>query len=131
MCLNLLPLASVTAVIQTQQTVLAAVGEEASLNCQLLETKDVVQVTWQKISPEKKNLATYSKYSGQWVNSDKIEWTLEFKETGLQSSAIIVRNVTQQDEGCYSCLFNTDPDGALIGRTCLQLYGKDLSKLQF
>nr|XP_020456326.1 uncharacterized protein LOC109960513 [Monopterus albus] len=109
----------VTAVIQTQQTVLAAVGEEASLNCQLLETKDVVQVTWQKISPEKKNLATYSKYSGQWVNSDKIE----FKETGLQSSAIIVRNVTQQDEGCYSCLFNTDPDGALIGRTCLQLYG--------
>ncbi|XP_025758562.1 uncharacterized protein LOC109199909 isoform X3 [Oreochromis niloticus] len=34
---------ALTATIQTQQTVLAAVGEDAEFSCQLLETKDVLQ----------------------------------------------------------------------------------------
>uniref|UniRef100_A0AAZ1XUG0 Ig-like domain-containing protein n=1 Tax=Oreochromis aureus TaxID=47969 RepID=A0AAZ1XUG0_OREAU len=28
----------------------------------------------------------------------------------------------EQDEGCYHCLFNTYPEGALTGRPCLQVY---------
>uniref|UniRef100_A0AAZ1Y148 Ig-like domain-containing protein n=1 Tax=Oreochromis aureus TaxID=47969 RepID=A0AAZ1Y148_OREAU len=32
------------------------------------------------------------------------------------------KNLTEEDEGCYRCLFNTYPEGAFIGRTCLQLY---------
>ncbi|XP_065325829.1 OX-2 membrane glycoprotein-like [Pelmatolapia mariae] len=112
---------ALTAVIQTQQTVLAAVGEDAEFSCQLLETKDVLQVTWQKVTTGKKNVATYSNYYGQRVNegfSNKIV----FKYTGLQNCSIVVRNVTEQDEGCYHCLFNTYPEGALTGRTCLQVY---------
>ncbi|XP_019212120.1 OX-2 membrane glycoprotein [Oreochromis niloticus] len=114
---------ALAAVIQTQQTVLAAVGEDAEFSCQLLETKDVLQVTWQKISAGgETNVATYNKYFGQRVNdifADKVE----FKHTGLQNCSIVIRNVTEQDEGCYRCLFNTYPEGAFTGRTCLDVYG--------
>ncbi|XP_078021747.1 uncharacterized protein LOC117250492 isoform X2 [Epinephelus lanceolatus] len=110
------------AVIETQQTVMAAVGEEALLNCQLMQPKDVLQVTWQKILPEGvKNIATYTEYFGQRVNPDFRD-KVKFKYAGLQNSSIVIKRVTEEDEGCYHCLFNTYPDGALTGSTCLQLY---------
>ncbi|XP_044200749.1 OX-2 membrane glycoprotein-like isoform X2 [Thunnus albacares] len=112
-----------TSVIQTQQTVMAAVGEDVHLSCQLMESKDVLQVTWQKLSPEgkNKNLATYSKRFGQTVNPG-FQGKVEFKDAGLQNCSIVIRKVMEQDEGCYLCLFHTYPDGSLTGRTCLQLY---------
>ncbi|XP_025758486.1 OX-2 membrane glycoprotein-like isoform X2 [Oreochromis niloticus] len=113
---------ALTAVIQTQQTVLAAVGEDAEFSCQLLEIKDVLQVTWQKISHDvEENVATYSKQFGQRVN-DGFTDKFELKHTGLQNCSIFIRNVTEQDEGCYHCLFNTYPEGSFTGRTCLQVY---------
>ncbi|XP_018546128.1 OX-2 membrane glycoprotein isoform X1 [Lates calcarifer] len=111
-----------TALIQTQQTVVAAVGDEACLTCQLTQSKDVLQVTWQKILPEgEKNLATNNKFFGQRVNAG-FQGKLKFKDVGLQNCSIVIREVTENDKGCYLCLFNTYPDGALTGRTCLQLY---------
>ncbi|XP_031708001.1 OX-2 membrane glycoprotein-like [Anarrhichthys ocellatus] len=111
-----------TALIESQHTVLAALGDNACLNCQLMQSKDVVQVTWQKISPEgKTDLATDNKHFGQKVNSG-FQGRVAFKAAGLQNSSIVIRNVTDRDQGCYLCLFNTYPDGALTGRTCLQLY---------
>ncbi|XP_039997719.1 OX-2 membrane glycoprotein-like [Xiphias gladius] len=112
----------VTPLVQTEQTVVAAVGDDACLNCQLIQTRDVLQVTWQKdLSEGEKNLATHNKYFGHRVNPD-FKGKVEIKDAGLQNSSIVLRNVTEQDEGCYLCLFNTYPDGALTGRTCLQLY---------
>ncbi|XP_032362530.1 uncharacterized protein LOC116674139 isoform X2 [Etheostoma spectabile] len=111
-----------TSVIESQQTVMAAVGEEALLNCQLVQSKDVLQVTWQRLLPEgEENLATYNKYFGQRLNAG-FEEKVEFQCAGLQNSSIVIRQVTEQDEGCYRCLFNTYPDGALTATTCLQLY---------
>ncbi|XP_026016322.1 OX-2 membrane glycoprotein-like [Astatotilapia calliptera] len=113
---------ALTAVVQTQQTVLAAVGEDAEFSCLLLDTKDVLQVTWQKISRDvETNVATYSKYYGQRVN-DGFNDKVKFKYTGLQNCSIVIRNVTEQDEGCYHCLFNTYPEGSFTGRTCFQVY---------
>ncbi|XP_044201142.1 nectin-4-like [Thunnus albacares] len=113
-----------TAVTQTQQTVMAAVGEDVNFGCQLMQSRDVLQVTWQKLSPEgeKKNLGSYNKYFGQRVNPG-FQGKVEFKDAGLQNCSIVIRKVMEQDEGCYLCLFNTYPDGSLTGRTCLQLYG--------
>ncbi|XP_078021984.1 nectin-1-like isoform X2 [Epinephelus lanceolatus] len=110
------------AVIETQQTVMAAVGEEALLNCQLMQPKDVLQVSWQKVLPEGgKNLASYNKYFGQKVN-DGFQDKVEFKDAGLLNCSIVIRRVTEEDEGCYRCLYSTYPHGAFIARTCLQLY---------
>ncbi|MEQ2167314.1 hypothetical protein GOODEAATRI_002873 [Goodea atripinnis] len=110
------------AVIQTQQTILAAVGEDAPLSCQLLETKDVQQVTWQKVLEKtERNVCTYSEFFGETVDPGFKE-KVQFTEVGLQKSSIVIRSITEQDEGCYLCLFNIYPDGALIGRTCLMVY---------
>ena len=106
----------------------ATVGDEALLNCQLIQSKDVLQVTWQKLLSEgvEENIATYNKYFGQRVNAG-FEEMVKFKDAGLQSSSIVIRKVTEEDEGCYRCLFNTYPDGALTGTTCLKLaFGKNL-----
>ncbi|XP_076579090.1 OX-2 membrane glycoprotein-like [Chaetodon auriga] len=111
-----------TALIQTQQTVMAAEGEEAHFSCWLTRPKDVLQVTWQKfLSAGEKTLATYTTEFGERVNPDFRD-KVTFKAAGLQNSSIVIRNVTELDEGCYHCLFNTDPDGALTGSTCLRLY---------
>ncbi|XP_041834542.1 OX-2 membrane glycoprotein-like [Melanotaenia boesemani] len=110
-----------TAVVLTQETVMAAVGGEAHLSCQLRETRNVLQVTWKKILlDEDKNIATFSQIVGQRVNSgftDKVE----FKDPELQKNSIVIRNITEEDEGCYLCMFNT-PDGPLTAATCIQLY---------
>ncbi|XP_061571403.1 nectin-1-like [Cololabis saira] len=112
----------VTGVIITQQTVVAAVGGDAQLSCQL-DNKNVVQVTWQKVLPkEDKNMASYSENWGQRVNRDFRE-KVEFKEAELHKSSIVIRNVSEQDEGCYLCLFNTYPDGSVRNKTCLLVYG--------
>ncbi|KAM4538557.1 uncharacterized protein V3H82_024180 isoform 3-T3 [Fundulus diaphanus] len=108
--------------IQTQQTVLAAVGEDAPLSCLLLETKDVQQVIWQKVFGNKeRNIGSYSEYFGQTVNPD-FKDKVQFTEAGLQKTSIVIRSVTEQDEGCYLCLFNTFPDGAQTAGTCLKVY---------
>ncbi|XP_030013276.1 OX-2 membrane glycoprotein-like isoform X1 [Sphaeramia orbicularis] len=99
------------------------VGGEAFLNCHLMKSEDVVRVTWQKISPQI-NLAISDKYFNQTVNPvfrDKVE----FKDAGLQNSTIIIKNVKQQDEGCYNCLFNIQHQRAIICKTyktCLEIY---------
>uniref|UniRef100_A0A8C2ZQD4 Ig-like domain-containing protein n=1 Tax=Cyclopterus lumpus TaxID=8103 RepID=A0A8C2ZQD4_CYCLU len=114
-----------TALVQSQHTVMAAVGDSACLTCRLMQFKDVLQVTWEKILPEgKKNLATSTKYFGQKV-SREFKGRVEFKDIDLHNSSIVIMNVTDQDKGCYRCLFNTYPDGALTGTTCLHLYGEN------
>uniref|UniRef100_A0A3B3Z2T7 Ig-like domain-containing protein n=1 Tax=Poecilia mexicana TaxID=48701 RepID=A0A3B3Z2T7_9TELE len=103
-----------------------AVGEDAPLSCQLLETKDVQQVTWQKVLERtERNIGSYSEYYGVTVN-DGFKDKVQFTEAKLQKNSIVIRNVTDQDAGCYLCLFNTYPDGALTGRTCLKVYGENL-----
>ncbi|XP_054915221.1 OX-2 membrane glycoprotein-like [Poeciliopsis prolifica] len=109
------------AVIETQETVWAAVGDQASLSCRLTEDKNVLQITWQKVLQSgEKNLATYTKKFGSRVSAG-LEGKMDFQYETLQKCSMVIRKVTYQDEGCYRCLFNTYPDGALIGWTCLKL----------
>ncbi|XP_045914348.1 OX-2 membrane glycoprotein-like isoform X2 [Micropterus dolomieu] len=111
-----------TALVETQETVMAAEGGEARLSCLLTQPKDVLQVTWQKLLPEgEKTVGTYNKHFGQKVSSDFRD-KVKFEAAGLQNSSIVIRKVTEQDEGCYHCLFNSYPEGAHTGTTCLNLY---------
>ncbi|KAF3857256.1 hypothetical protein F7725_009115 [Dissostichus mawsoni] len=99
-----------SALVETQHTVMAAVGEESCLQCQLMQSKNVLQVTWQKILPiGEDNIATYTRKFGQTVNAG-FKGRVEFKTAGLQNCSINIMNVTDRDEGCYRCLFNTLPE---------------------
>ncbi|XP_045554147.1 uncharacterized protein isoform X2 [Salmo salar] len=114
--------------VRTQQVVTATLGEDAVLNCELMTPKDVRQVTWQKVTTgTNENVASYSKH-GPNVNLP-FKGKVEFEDEGLQNCSIVIRGVSRGDECCYKCLFNTFPEGAISGRTCLkvhELYGPSL-----
>ncbi|XP_010884448.1 OX-2 membrane glycoprotein isoform X2 [Esox lucius] len=106
--------------VKTQRVVIVTLGEDAHLSCCLMEPKDVLQVTWQKETLKGiENVASYNKRFGPLVNSRFQK--VVFQDMGLQKCSIIIREVSREDEGCYKCLFNSNPDGAVIGRTCLQV----------
>ncbi|XP_038130418.1 OX-2 membrane glycoprotein-like isoform X2 [Cyprinodon tularosa] len=110
------------ALIETEETVWAAVGDQASLSCQLTEDKEFLRITWQKVRhDEQKSLASYAKDYGYRVRPD-LKDKMDFLCEDLQSCSMVIRKVMEEDEGCYQCLFNTYPGGILIGRTCLRLY---------
>ena len=106
------------------QTV-AMVGEEACFTCQLTQSKNILQVTWQKIIPGgTEDVATYNKRFGTKINPPFQE-KFKFNDTGLQNSSIVIRHVTKADECCYRCLFNANPEGTIYTKTCLTVYGKN------
>uniref|UniRef100_A0A8C5X4C0 Uncharacterized protein n=1 Tax=Malurus cyaneus samueli TaxID=2593467 RepID=A0A8C5X4C0_9PASS len=71
------------------------------------------------------NIATYSMMNGPKI-AEAYGSHVSFAYAGLQASAISLHRATFQDEGCYKCIFNTFPSGAVTGRTCLKVYGKAL-----
>ncbi|XP_064820959.1 OX-2 membrane glycoprotein-like isoform X1 [Oncorhynchus masou masou] len=115
--------------VRTQQVVIATLGEDAHFSCRLMKPKDVLQVTWQKVTPgATENVASYNKRFGPVVNPP-FQRNVEFEDEGLQNCSIVIRGVSRGDESCYKCLFNAYPEGAISGRTCLQineLYGPSL-----
>uniref|UniRef100_A0A672FEC3 Ig-like domain-containing protein n=1 Tax=Salarias fasciatus TaxID=181472 RepID=A0A672FEC3_SALFA len=120
-------------VVQTQQTVTAAVGGDALFCCQLLQPKDVRQVTWQKLSStgdgRERDLASSNRFFGQRVNAE-FSGKVAFRDASLQNCSIVLRRVQVEDEGCYRCLFNIYPEGVFTGRTCLQLHELQAPLLQ-
>ncbi|XP_035983790.1 OX-2 membrane glycoprotein-like [Fundulus heteroclitus] len=122
LCMNTVLQTGQLAVIETEEAVWAAVGGQASLSCHLTEDKEVLRITWQKVLPDgEMTFATYAKMLGPRVRAG-LEEKMDFQYKDLQSCSMVIRKVTEQDEGCYQCLFKTYPLGALIGRTCLRLY---------
>ncbi|XP_028972341.2 OX-2 membrane glycoprotein-like isoform X1 [Esox lucius] len=115
--------------VETQQVVIVTLGGDAQFSCRLMEPRDVLQVTWQKETPGgNENVASYNKRFGPKVNPP-FNMKVLFLNVGLQNCSVIIRGVSREDESCYKCLFNIYPDGAISGRTCLQvneLYGPTL-----
>nr|XP_023670042.1 OX-2 membrane glycoprotein-like [Paramormyrops kingsleyae] len=99
----------------------AAFGQNASFFCYLSNPAGVSQVTWQKL---RKNgvvddLATYSTRFGK----NEMKPNVKFLEALLNSTSIIVNNVSTADEGCYFCTFHVYPSGSVRKETCLTVHG--------
>ncbi|XP_054880994.1 OX-2 membrane glycoprotein-like [Poeciliopsis prolifica] len=110
----------ITALVKTQHTWVAKAGDDAQLSCQFLSTNCVQEVVWRKVTGSTtRNVSSYSIFSGQKVYppfKDKVQ----FAHSGLKNNSIIIKNVTEQDVGCYLCLFNAYPLGNLTAETCLR-----------
>uniref|UniRef100_A0A8C9RTQ0 Ig-like domain-containing protein n=1 Tax=Scleropages formosus TaxID=113540 RepID=A0A8C9RTQ0_SCLFO len=92
------------------------------LSCELTTPKDVLQVTWQRVTEGRtENMATYSKRYGMKI-TDPFRDHVHFREAELQECSIAIEGVKKEDESCYKCLFNAFPDGAISGTTCLKVY---------
>ncbi|XP_063006475.1 OX-2 membrane glycoprotein-like [Melospiza melodia melodia] len=114
------PPASVQVMNRKVQSVQA--GGNVTLSCRSVTKEDVIQVTWQKETDgTEDNIATYSTINGQKIAKAYVSH-VSFAHSKLQASAISLDGVTLQDEGCYKCIFNTFPSGAVTGRMCLKVY---------
>ncbi|NXK51497.1 OX2G protein, partial [Chauna torquata] len=110
--------------VQVMHTKLQSVqaGGNVTFSCRTVTNEDVIQVTWQKeMDGAEENIATYSIMNGQKI-AKGYNGHVSFAHSGLQASAISLHWVTLQDEGCYKCIFNTFPSGAVTGRMCLKVY---------
>ncbi|XP_010279796.1 PREDICTED: OX-2 membrane glycoprotein-like, partial [Phaethon lepturus] len=97
-------------------------GGNVTFSCRSVTKEDVLQVTWQKETDgAEDNIATYSTMNGQKIVKGYIGH-VSFAHSELQASAISLHGVTLQDEGCYKCIFNTFPSGAVTGKMCLKVY---------
>ncbi|NWT70644.1 OX2G protein, partial [Prunella himalayana] len=97
-------------------------GGNVTFSCRSVTKEDVIQVTWQKETDgAEDNIATYSTMNGQKIAKAYVSH-VSFVHSELQASAISLHGVTLQDEGCYKCIFNTFPSGAVTGRMCLKVY---------
>ncbi|NXX18805.1 OX2G protein, partial [Podargus strigoides] len=97
-------------------------GGNVTFSCQLATKEEVLQVTWQKeMEGAEDNIATYSTMNGQKIAKGYVSH-VSFAHSELQASGISLHGVTLQDEGCYKCIFNTFPLGAVTGRMCLKVY---------
>nr|XP_060622909.1 OX-2 membrane glycoprotein-like [Anolis sagrei ordinatus] len=98
------------------------VGTNVTLGCQLAGKHDIVQVTWQKEHEKTKtNIATYSESHGSRVLG-KYQSNVQLFQRGMTISAITFYTAALTDEGCYDCIFNTFPLGAISAKTCLRVY---------
>uniref|UniRef100_A0A8C6TIX8 Ig-like domain-containing protein n=1 Tax=Neogobius melanostomus TaxID=47308 RepID=A0A8C6TIX8_9GOBI len=110
-------------VIKSQQTDVAVkAGEEACLQCPLSYSTDVLQVMWQKILPEEGEVTVATCHPHRYKLNPDFSTKIGLKETTLRNCSIVVQNVTEQDEGCYLCLFITSSDVAYYGKACLHMY---------
>ncbi|XP_074854806.1 OX-2 membrane glycoprotein-like [Carettochelys insculpta] len=98
------------------------VGSNVTLSCLLAGPYEILQVTWQKKnSKQSENVATYSLQKG--VNlAVAYQDRLNFTRLSLNDTAITLWGVRIQDDGCFTCLFNTFPTGAIPQDTCLTVY---------
>ncbi|XP_041575350.2 nectin-2-like isoform X2 [Taeniopygia guttata] len=105
-------------------------GGNVTFSCRAVTKEDVIQVTWQKeTAGAEDNIATYSTINGQKIAKAYVSH-VSFAHSELQASAISLHGVTLQDEGCYKCIFNTFPSGAVTGRMCLKVYAISDPKLE-
>ncbi|NXS86179.1 OX2G protein, partial [Erpornis zantholeuca] len=102
-------------------------GDSVTLSCTLTEPTEVLQVTWQKESEELHgNIATYSETHGLKIHKP-YEDRMNFTSLELNKTSITFWDTRMDDSGCYKCIFNSYPSGAISGDTCLSVFGVNAS----
>ncbi|XP_073670661.1 OX-2 membrane glycoprotein-like isoform X2 [Paramisgurnus dabryanus] len=99
-------------------------GEEASLSCALSNPSGVKQVTWQRARSDDRaeTLATFSEVYKHHVE-DQYVGKVTLTTASYNSTSIVIKNVTFEDEACYICSFQAYPVGAKWKTLCLTVKG--------
>ncbi|XP_071592013.1 cell surface glycoprotein CD200 receptor 1-like [Heliangelus exortis] len=107
--------------VKSERVVTAALGGEASLYCNFSLPMEVLQVTWQKRNGSSfQNLASYSLSHGPKLIGSFQEKAF-FTRATLKASAIVLQNLTFEDESNYRCIFNVFPHGSFSQDICLNI----------
>ncbi|XP_074392309.1 nectin-1-like [Zonotrichia albicollis] len=123
--------------IQSDIIIVAALGGENNFHCNFLPSMDVLQATWQKRNGASfHNMATYSPIHGlRLIRS--FQKKVSFTRATPKASAIILQNLTLEDDSYYRCIFNVFRHGSLSKDIHLNIQSKfstntfSLSGIQF
>ncbi|XP_068457851.1 OX-2 membrane glycoprotein isoform X2 [Clinocottus analis] len=115
---SLLPVTQIT--VDSNKT--AVSGKKASLSCSYGLPEKVQQIVWKHTSAQgdSTEVASFAKRSDPMIEPSfqGRVWL----SASLSDSQLIIQPVSIQDEGCYTCLYDTHPDGPKASRVCLVTY---------
>ncbi|XP_051982848.1 OX-2 membrane glycoprotein-like [Xyrauchen texanus] len=99
-------------------------GDDASLSCTLPNASGVKQVTWQRVRADERaqTLATFSERFQKHVDEQFVGKVI-FTVASFNSTSIVIKNVTFEDEACYICSFKLYPVGPKRETMCLTVKG--------
>ncbi|NXC40606.1 NECT1 protein, partial [Penelope pileata] len=107
--------------VKSESIIAAALGGEANFYCNFLLPMDIFQVTWQKQNGSSfQNIATQNEHGGPRLIGS-YQWRARFTKTALNASAIVLRDLTFEDESSYRCIFNVFPIGSFSKDTFLNI----------
>ncbi|CAJ1079547.1 OX-2 membrane glycoprotein isoform X1 [Xyrichtys novacula] len=113
---------TVTAQVTVDSNKTAVSGKKASLSCSYGLPEKVQQVTWRHMPPQgdSAEVASYAKRSDPMIEPpyQGRVWL----SASLSDSQLIIQPVAIQDEGCYTCMYATYPEGLKSSTVCLATY---------
>uniref|UniRef100_A0A3B5B202 Poliovirus receptor homolog n=1 Tax=Stegastes partitus TaxID=144197 RepID=A0A3B5B202_9TELE len=113
---------TVTAQVTADSNKTAVSGKRASLSCSYGLPEKVQQIVWKHIPAqgESTEVASFAKRSDPMIEPpyQGRVWL----SASLSDSQLTIQPVSIQDEGCYTCLYDTLPDGPKSSVICLSTY---------
>uniref|UniRef100_UPI0037E8CBC7 OX-2 membrane glycoprotein n=1 Tax=Semicossyphus pulcher TaxID=241346 RepID=UPI0037E8CBC7 len=113
---------TVTSQVTVDSNKTAVSGKKASLSCSYGLPEKVQEITWRHTSAQgdSAEVASFAKRSDPMIEPpyQGRVWL----SASLSDSQLIIQPVTIQDEGCYTCMYSTHPDGPKSSTVCLATY---------
>ncbi|KAM6978308.1 OX-2 membrane glycoprotein [Tautogolabrus adspersus] len=113
---------TVTSQITVDSNKTAVSGKKASLSCSYGLPEKVQQVTWRHTPAQgdSAEVASFAKRSDPMIEPpyQGRVWL----SASLSDSQLIIQPVSIQDEGCYSCMYSSNPNGLKSSTVCLAIY---------
>lgn len=112
--------------VKAESNKTAVSGKKASLSCSYGLPEKVQQIIWKHTSAqgESKEVASFAKRSDPMIEPSYQGRV--WLATSLSNSQLTIQPVAIQDEGCYTCQYETQAEGLKSSVVCLSTYGKYL-----
>ncbi|KAK2817833.1 hypothetical protein Q7C36_021766 [Tachysurus vachellii] len=129
--LNLLTLV-LSAGILKREDVNVSLGENATFLCERPGASGVKQVIWQQHRDDGtlRSMVTFTERSKPQVD-DAFVGKVNVIVASIQTTTIVIKNVTFADEACYVCTFSVYPSGTERETSCLTVHGLSEVTSQF
>ncbi|KAK2839911.1 hypothetical protein Q5P01_013651 [Channa striata] len=113
---------TVTAQVTVERNKTAISGKKASLSCSYGLPEKVLDIKWKHRSGrgDSTDVASFAKQSDPMI--EPLYQGRVWLSTSLSDSRLTIQPVAIQDEGCYTCLYNTYSDGLKSSTVCLSTY---------
>ncbi|XP_067371860.1 OX-2 membrane glycoprotein isoform X2 [Channa argus] len=113
---------TVTSQVTVESNKTAVSGKKASLSCSYGLPEKVQEIIWRHRSAkgDSTEVASFAKQSDPMI--EPLYQGRVWLSASLSDSRLTIQPVTIQDEGCYTCLYKTHPDGLKSSTVCLSTY---------